>query len=116
MGPPIGDEVSSSLEVFCLLVMGHFVGDFALQSDRMAVEKCRGKDQTMAWQWWLTAHAAIHGFLVAVLSGVVWLGMLEWFLHALIDLGKCRHRYGLGVDQGLHLFCKILYVALIVAL
>jgi hypothetical protein len=116
VGPPAGEELTSGLEVFFLLVMGHFVGDFALQSDRMAVEKCRGKDQTLAWQWWLTAHAGIHSFLVAVLSGVVWLGMLEWFLHALIDLGKCRHRFGLGVDQGLHILCKLVYVVMIVAL
>lgn len=95
--------------------MGHFVGDFGLQSDRMAQEKCRGKDHTLPWQWWLTAHAAIHGFLVALITGVAWLGLSEWLLHLLIDYGKCRHRYGLGVDQVLHIGCKALWVALMIA-
>lgn len=41
----------SGLELFLLLAMGHFVGDFALQSDRMAVEKCQGRDHTLPWHW-----------------------------------------------------------------
>jgi hypothetical protein len=60
---------ASVLELFALLAMGHFLGDFGLQSDRMAVEKCPGRDATLPGPWWLTAHAAIHGFLVAVLTG-----------------------------------------------
>lgn len=99
----------SGLELFLLLAMGHFVGDFALQSDRMAVEKCRGRDHTLPWSWWLTAHAGVHGFLVALLTGIVWLGVAEWLVHALIDWGKCAGFYRLGLDQTLHLLCKVLW-------
>ncbi len=106
-------DVLAGAQVFFLLVMGHFLGDFGLQSDRMAVEKCRGKAHTLPWQWWLTAHAAIHGFLVAMITGVAWLGLGEWLLHMLIDHGKCRHRYSLGLDQMLHISCKALWVVLI---
>ena len=60
----------SGLALFALLAMGHFLGDFGLQNDRMAVEKCAGRDVTLPWQWWLTAHAAIHGLLVARFDGV----------------------------------------------
>lgn len=109
----VGPGLSSGLQVFALLAMGHFLGDFGLQSDRMAVEKCRGKDHTLPWQWWLISHAAIHALLVSVLTGFVWLGVAEWALHILIDYGKCRHRYGLGVDQLLHLSCKALWVVLL---
>ena len=101
--------LDSGLQLFALLAMGHFVGDFGLQSDRMAVEKCAGRDVTLPWPWWLTAHAAIHGFLVALITGLPLLGLAEWVAHALVDIGKCRGRYGLGADQGLHLLCKLLW-------
>jgi hypothetical protein len=43
------------------------------------------------------------------------LGLAEWGLHTLIDMGKCRGRYSLGVDQSLHLLCKLLWAGLTVA-
>jgi hypothetical protein len=70
----------------------------------------------LAWGWWLTAHAACHGLIVALITGVPLLGLAEWVLHWLIDWGKCRKRYNLGVDQGLHLACKVLWVAVLVKL
>jgi hypothetical protein len=98
-----------------LLVLGHWLGDYALQSDRMAVEKCQGCDQVLHWRWWLTAHGGIHGFLVAWITGVPLLGLAEWGIHVLIDWGKCRHRYGMALDQGLHMACKALWVLLLSA-
>lgn len=100
----------SGPELFTLLAMAHFLGDFGLQSDRMAVEKCPGCDATLGWQWWLTAHAAIHGFFVAAITGVPFLGIAEWIVHALIDFGKCRFRYSLLVDQCLHICSKMLWL------
>ena len=102
--------LGSGPELFALLAMGHFLGDFGLQNDRMAVEKCPGRDVTLAWQWWLTAHAAIHGFLVAVITGLPLLGLAEWLAHALIDIGKCRFKYSLLCDQLLHVSTKILWI------
>ena len=108
--------IDTGLELFVVLAMGHFLGDFGLQSDRMAVEKCAGRDATLPWQWWLLAHAGIHGLLVAVITSLPWLGLAEWCLHALVDTGKCRGFYGVGVDQALHLFCKLIWTALAVRL
>lgn len=108
---PVAD-LQAGLNLFLLLAMGHFVGDFALQSDRMAREKCpRVKRNTLHWGWWLGAHAGIHAFLVAMLTGMPLLGLAEWVLHAGIDLGKCRRLYSIGMDQVLHLGCKLLWVA-----
>lgn len=101
-------------ELWLLLAMGHFLGDFGLQSDRMAVEKCARRDATLPWPWWLTAHGAIHGLLVAVITGLPLLGLAEWLAHVLVDHGKCRGRYGLNTDQALHLLCKLAW-ALIAA-
>ena len=105
--------LQAGFELLALLAMGHFLGDFGLQSDRMAAEKCRGQDATLPWQWWLTGHAPIHGLIVALLTGVPALGLAEWGAHTLIDYGKCKHRYRIGVDQSLHLLCKLLWVLLL---
>lgn len=100
--------------VLALLAMGHFVGDFVLQNDRMAVEKCQGADVTLPWYWWLTGHAACHGLIVALLTGMPALGCAEWISHGLIDYAKCRRWFNLSVDQLLHLGCKAIWVAIVV--
>ena len=76
--------VDQPLDLLILLLLGHFVADYPLQGDKMAVEKCPGKDVTLDWRWWLSAHAATHGFFVAVLTGVPILGVAETLSHALI--------------------------------
>ncbi|WP_411868664.1 DUF3307 domain-containing protein [Vulcanococcus limneticus] len=100
----------SAPELLAMLAMGHCVGDFGLQSDRMATEKCPGKGVTLGWGWWLVAHAGIHGFLVGWITGLPLLGVAEWLVHSLIDIGKCRHLYRLPMDQALHLLCKVVWV------
>jgi hypothetical protein len=55
----------------------------------------------------------VHGFFVAWITGVVWLGLAEWAAHVIVDYGKCRHRYTLAFDQFLHLVCKVIWVLLI---
>jgi hypothetical protein len=104
---------TSWFDLALMLVMGHFLADFALQHDRMAVEKCPGERAVLPWGWWLSAHAATHGFLVAWITGLPLLGLAEWLLHGVIDLGKCRGYYRLNIDQTLHLLCKFLWVALV---
>lgn len=116
LGLAVGLMLPGWLDLALLLAMGHFVGDFGLQGDRMAREKCPGQGTTLPWGWWLAAHAGIHAFLVAWLTGIPLLGLAEWLLHGLIDLGKCRRRYGIGVDQLLHLLCKLIWALLAQAL
>ena len=116
MGGPAGPvaafmaELTAAFQLLLMLVMGHFLGDFGLQSDRMAREKCPGQGVTLGWGWWICSHAAIHGFLVGALSGNGWLGACEWLLHMLIDHSKCQKRWNLATDQALHLGCKLIWV------
>jgi hypothetical protein len=105
--------IQNGFELLAMLVMGHFLADFGLQNDRMAVEKCPGRSGPLPWQWWLTAHGAIHGLMVALITAEPLLGLAEWGLHSVIDLGKCRGRYGINTDQSLHLLCKLLWAALL---
>ena len=112
MGPLV--SFHHPLDLVILLSLGHFFADYPLQGDKMAVEKCPGMDVTMDWRWWLIAHTATHGFFVAVLTGVPLLGLAEVVAHFLIDYGKCRLGYSLLLDQSLHLFSKLVWVALLI--
>jgi len=82
--------IDQPVDLLIMLILGHFLGDYPLQGDKMAVEKCPGKDVTLSWKWWLTAHAGTHGFIVALLTGIPALGLAEMLAHFLIDFGKCR--------------------------
>ena len=102
--------VTDALDLLILLLLGHFLGDYPLQGDKMAVEKCPGCDKPMNWRWWLLAHSATHGFIVACLTGIPSIGLAEVGAHAVIDYGKCKLRYSLLVDQALHWLCKVCWV------
>jgi hypothetical protein len=107
------------------LLAGHALMDYALQTDPMAVCKCRRTDhplqKTVPWFYWLTAHAFLHGAAVGLIVigftgnrelGVA-LATAETVVHWLIDFGKCEKLYGIHVDQGLHIACKIAWWGLI---
>ena len=104
-------------ETFFQLLVVHAVLDFMLQPDVMASAKSRhsryhrqGNAEFPAWYYWLSAHAVGHGGGVYLVTGNIWLGLLECFLHGLIDHLKCERRTTLAQDQSLHLACKIGYI------
>ena len=103
-----------------LLIMGHAVADFALQSPTMAEKKNRnrppdlsrvppGQSYVPCWPYWLSAHALIHGFMVWFITGSVSLGVAESVAHWAIDFGKCESWYGVHADQALHVACKVVW-------
>jgi hypothetical protein len=107
------------------LLAGHALMDFALQSDPMAVCKCRRSNhplqQSVPWFYWLTAHALLHGGAVGVI--IHWstgnrdlalaFAVAEAAVHWLIDLGKCERLYTIHIDQALHVLCKFAWWGLI---
>lgn len=102
--------------VFFWMLVGHALGDFALQSDWMVQNKNPRKNKRktadrgdLIWVHVLGAHAFIHGGAVALATGSVVLGAAETVAHWCIDYGKCNQYYGFHVDQFLHLGCKVLW-------
>ena len=96
-------------ELFGLLV-GHAVADFGLQSEWMGKHKSPHESLPyVPWYYVLGAHGVIHGGAVYLVTGSVVFGVAETVLHSVIDLGKCRGYYGIHVDQGFHLVCKLLW-------
>ncbi len=106
--------------LFAKLLMGHALADFALQSDSMAKGKNRnrmvdlsivppGQKYQVSWQYWLSAHALIHGMAVWLITGNIYIGFYEICCHWVIDFGKCESWYGIHEDQTAHIVCKILW-------
>jgi len=107
------------------LIAGHALMDFALQSDAMAVCKCRRTDnpiqKSVPWFYWLTAHALLHGAAVGVVLHwttnnwdlALGFALAETIVHWFIDWGKCERLYNIHVDQGLHVGCKVLWWSLV---
>jgi hypothetical protein len=107
------------------LLATHALMDFALQTEMIALCKCRGNDhpvgKAVPWYYWLTAHAWLHGAAVGVV--VRWFGfdwnvvfgiaMAETAIHWFIDYGKCAQWYGIHLDQLFHVACKFLWCALL---
>lgn len=100
-----------SIGMFAALIAGHALCDYPLQGDFLA----KGKNRTapipgMPWWQLLGAHAAIHGGAVGLITGIWWIGLLEFAAHFVIDDLKCRSRLSFNQDQALHVLCKAAWV------
>ena len=101
-------------EMFALLVFGHMLADYPLQGDFLSKAKNRFHPLAgMPWYQAMLAHSVIHGGLVGLVTGSLWLGLAETAVHWLIDDAKCAGRIGFNCDQLLHIGSKLLWVALI---
>lgn len=102
-----------------LLLCGHALADFALQSETMAKGKNRnkkpdyipeGQKYVPCWPYWLTAHALIHGGIVYLITQTLWCGIVETIAHWWIDFLKCENKTTPNEDQLYHFLFKILYL------
>lgn len=112
------------IELFLLLVLGHYLGDFALQSKFIADGKnCQSPLNGVPWRQVLMAHAGIHGGFVGgavalaglshpeLLHWAVVFGVAETAIHYRIDREKCGGRFGWNLDQTFHFLCKLAWAA-----
>ena len=79
------------LEKLLPLVLGHFVADFALQTDTVAINKCPNNNSeiNINWSWWMTGHVSLHGLIVFFITGNSYLAFAEAIIHFYIDYLKC---------------------------
>lgn len=107
----------TGVEIFALLVVGHFLADYPLQGDFIA----KGKNRTapipsIPWQHPMAAHTIIHGGFVGIITGSIWLGVAEFAIHWLTDDAKCRGRIGYHADQAIHIACKLLWAIILISM
>ena len=100
-----------TLETLLVLIAGHALADYPLQTDFIAKGKNhRAPIPGIDWPIILLAHALIHGLTVYALTGSAALLVLESVLHTVIDWTKCEGLTTFRVDQALHVACKVVYV------
>lgn len=97
------------IETALLLLGAHWVADYPLQGDFLAQAKQKGPLRV----YHLIAHAGIHGAAVFLVTGSIWLGLIEWVLHTGIDEAKTRGKTSFATDQFLHIICKAAYLGLL---
>lgn len=96
----------NAVEVLFMLFAAHALADYPLQGDFLA----RGKQGLIPGAPRLTLlsmHGLIHGGLVALVTGLWWLGLLETIAHCVIDEVKTRGAISFNADQAAHLGCKV---------
>ena len=90
------------------MIAGHFLGDYPLQGEFLATAKNRTSPiPGVPWYQALTAHAAIHGAIVAFATGIWQLFFAEAIAHFITDDAKCNRRLTFNQDQAIHIACKI---------
>jgi hypothetical protein len=104
------------MKILFLLICGHALADFVLQSDDMAFGKARTQGLNLydvPWYYWLTAHALIHGGIVCLITGSLLFAMIELFSHWLIDFFKSENKLSINEDQIIHIILKLFYAVMI---
>ena len=106
------------LEKLIPLILGHFVADFAIQTDTVAINKCPNNNSkiNINWAWWMSGHVSLHGLIVFLITGNSYLAFAEAIIHFYIDYLKCIGKFNLLVDQILHIICKMTWSLFIISI
>lgn len=91
------------------LLAGHMLADYPLQQPIWEFKNRNNPKPGIPWYQAMFAHVTIHGFFVAVITGVWWLGALEAICHWFIDTAKCDGKINYDLDQALHITCKSIW-------
>jgi hypothetical protein len=115
------------IQLFLLLLGGHYLADFGLQTKHMAMVKGQAFLTVVGFHN-LTAHAAIHGLVTGLITqnmtAAIIVGLSHWvidFLKASVLItnkfphtkgarknGQQTGIYGLNIDQALHVSILVL--------
>ena len=102
------------MTIFFVLIMVHYLCDFALQNDFVAKFKAMkiNGEYNPIWYHCLTAHCAIHSLGVYLVTKSIWLTAIMFVTHFIIDQSKCLNKLTFNQDQALH-FAVIALISLI---
>ena len=104
------------LEILALLIAGHALADYPPQGDFLSKAKNHMQPIVGApWYQALLAHSAIHGGMVGLITGSIWLGLAEFVVHNLIDYAKCDGKLTFNQDQILHVVCKLVWWGVLIS-
>jgi len=93
-----------------LLFAAHALCDYPLQ--RQFLSDCKNHKASLTgvpWYQCLLAHSLIHAGAVALITHNVWLGVAEFFFHAITDYEKSEGWLTFNQDQAIHYGCKVVW-------
>ena len=104
----------NNMEIFIILIMVHYLCDFALQNDFVAKFKAIkiNGEYNPIWYHCLVAHCAIHSLGVYMVTKSIFLTAIMFVTHFIIDQSKCLNKLTFNQDQILH-FVVIAIIAMI---
>ena len=100
------------MTLLLLLLFGHALADYALQSEFMA--KAKNRHTPIGHEYWpyvLAAHSMIHAGIVLIVTGSTGLCFIELITHFLLDYKRCEGHITLKTDQFCHVGLKVFYAA-----
>jgi hypothetical protein len=103
-------------EMMFLVIAAHFVCDYTLQTEAVAIGKNRSINKTrfgVDWWYWMMGHSFTHGVALYLITGSVAAAVCDTFTHFMIDDSKCAGIFGIHVDQALHIVWRVLVVAIL---
>ena len=102
------------MEILFVLLLVHYLCDFALQNDFVAKFKAMKIDgeYNPIWYHCLTAHCAIHSLGVYLVTNSIWLSIVMFVTHFVIDQTKCLGKLTFNQDQGLHFIVLVIIATL----
>lgn len=107
--------IDSAAEMLFVLLAVHALCDYPLQGDFLAKAKNPVAPVSgVPWYMAMGAHSHIHAGGVWLVTGSLYLALVELFLHGLIDLAKCHGKISFNTDQALHFACKFVYVLVMI--
>lgn len=105
-----GFQRDGQMLMLLYLFGAHALCDYPLQGEFLS----KGKNHLdgipgVPWYQCMIAHCLIHACAVALITQNWRLGMLEFFVHFVIDFVKCEGAISFDGDQALHYFFKIVW-------
>jgi len=101
------------IQYLSMLIAIHFIADYTLQTEAVALGKNRVIDKAqfgVPWYYWMTSHAFTHAFGVGWFTGNYECAVFEFVTHFIIDTLKCHGKIGIHLDQYYYFCIKILIV------
>jgi hypothetical protein len=102
------------MDILIKLIFAHFLFDYPLQADFLA----KGKNPVnplpnIPWYHCMIAHAFMHAAAVYFITNRLLFGFVEFVIHFVVDVEKCKGTIDYTQDQLLHILFKISYAILL---
>lgn len=114
---PLLTNLSDFWGLLFLLIFGHFMADFVLQSQAMSKAKNSTTNPKEIWIPIMIGHCMIHAGIVYLITWKLWLAIYELVVHFIIDDLKCKgmltdSKYAFAKDQVLHILDMVIIAVL----